>query len=110
MTGTEIGMNFDFSDELKLLRDQARKFLKENCSTKAVRAVLEGKAPYDAELWRKVAELGWTGAAIPEEYGGAGLGYEGLCVLAEELGQALAPIPFASSVYLASEAILTSGS
>ncbi len=103
-------MNFDFSDELKLLRDQARKFLKEHCSTKAVRAVLEGKAPYDAGLWRKVAEMGWTGAAIPEEYGGAGLGYEGLCVLAEELGQALAPIPFASSVYLASEAILTSGS
>ena len=54
--------------------------------------------------------MGWTGAAIPEEYGGAGLGHLGLCVLAEELGAALAPVPFSSSVYLASEAILAAGS
>ena len=46
--------------------------------------------------------MGWTGAAIPEEYGGAGLGHLGLCVLAEELGSALAPVPFSSSIYLAS--------
>ena len=54
--------------------------------------------------------MGWTGAAIPEEYGGAGLGHLGLCVLAEELGSALAPVPFSSSVYLASEAIIAGGS
>ena len=54
--------------------------------------------------------MGWTGAAIPEEYGGAGLGHLGLCVLAEELGAALAPVPFSSSVYLASEAIIAGGS
>ena len=45
--------------------------------------------------------MGWTGAAIPEEYGGAGPGHLELCVLAEELGRALAPVPFSSSVYLA---------
>ena len=50
--------------------------------------------------------MGWTGAAIPEQYGGDGLGYLELCVLAEELGRAVAPVPFSSSVYLATEAIL----
>jgi acyl-CoA dehydrogenase len=102
-------MNFDFSDDLKMLRDQARKFLTEHSSPKAVRRVLDGEAPYDKALWQAIAEMGWLGASIPEEFGGVGLGYEGLCVLAEELGQALAPVPFSSSVYLASEAILLAG-
>src|SRR5262249_57929338 len=103
-------MNFDFSDDLKLLREQACKFLGERSSLKSVRKILEGAAPYDAELWKGVAQMGWLGAAIPENYGGAGLGYDGLCVLAEEMGHALAPIPFSSSIYLASEAILAAGS
>ncbi|HVJ55175.1 MAG TPA: acyl-CoA dehydrogenase family protein [Aliidongia sp.] len=103
-------MNFDFSDDLKLLRDQTRKFLREHSPTKSARRILDGEAPYDAALWRRVAELGWLGAAIPEEYGGIGLGYEGLCVLAEELGMAVSPIPFSSSIYLAAEAILAAGS
>ena len=103
-------MNFDFSDDLKLLREQARKFLRERNALGAARRVLEGEARYDRELWREMAEMGWVGAAIPEEYGGAGLGHLGLCVLAEELGSTLAPVPFASSAYLASEAILLAGS
>ncbi len=103
-------MNFDFSDDMKQLRDQAQKFLREHCPPKAARRVLEGEAAYDKALWRRLAEMGWLGAAVPEEYGGAGLGYEGLCVLAEELGAALAPVPFASSAYLATEAILAAGS
>jgi acyl-CoA dehydrogenase len=103
-------MNFDFSDELKQLRDQARRFLAEHCPPAAARRVLEGAAPYDRDLWRKLAEMGWLGAAVPEEFGGAGLGHEGLCVLAEELGRALAPVPFASSIYLVTETILAAGS
>ena len=103
-------MNFDFGDELDLLRDQARRFLADRSPPAAVRRVLEGEAAYDAALWQAMAEMGWLGAAIPEEYGGAGLGYEGLCVIAEELGTALAPVPFASSVYLAGEAVLAAGS
>jgi acyl-CoA dehydrogenase len=54
--------------------------------------------------------MGWTGAAIPEEYGGVGLGRLAVCVLAEELGYHVAPVPFASSVYLATEALLLAGS
>jgi acyl-CoA dehydrogenase len=103
-------MNFDFSDELKQLRDQARRFLAEQSPPGTVRRVLEGVEPYAVTLWQAMAEMGWLGAAIPEQYGGAGLGYAGLCVLAEELGRALAPVPFASSAYLATEAILLAGS
>src|SRR6201996_8776842 len=98
-------MNFDFSDDQKQLRDQARKFLTEKCSPKAVRVVLEGKAPYDKDLW-----MGFLGVAIPEEYGGAGAGHLELCVIAEEVGRALAPVPFSSTVYLAAEALLLAGS
>ena len=102
-------MNFDFSDELKQLRDEANRMLREQCPPKAVRRVLDGAARYDAPLWRQIGELGWLGAGIPEEYGGSGLGREGLCVLAEEVGRALAPVPFSSSVYLATEAIMELG-
>jgi acyl-CoA dehydrogenase len=103
-------MNFDFSDDLKQLREQARKFLSERCPTSAVRRILEGSEPYDKALWKEIAAMGWTGASIPEEHGGAGLGHLGLCVLAEELGSALAPVPFSSSIYLAAEAIMAGAS
>lgn len=103
-------MNFDFSDDQKLLRDQARKFLNEKCPPKAVRSVLEGSQGHDAALWKGIAEMGWTGTAIPEAYGGLGLGYLELCVVAEELGRVLAPVPFSSTVYLLAEAVLAAGS
>ncbi|WP_321916128.1 MULTISPECIES: acyl-CoA dehydrogenase family protein [unclassified Paraburkholderia] len=103
-------MNFDFNEDLHMLREQARRMLQQQCPATAVRQVLEGKDAFDRKLWQEIAQLGWTGAAIPEQFGGAGLGYEGLCVLAEELGRVLAPVPFASSVYQATEAILTHGS
>src|SRR5450756_2406719 len=103
-------MNFDFSDEQKQMRDEARKFLAEKCPPKAVRAVLDGKAPYDKDLWKGLAGMGFLGVAIPEEFGGAGAGHLELCVIAEEMGRALAPVPFSSTVYLAAEAILLAGS
>jgi alkylation response protein AidB-like acyl-CoA dehydrogenase len=103
-------MNFDFSDEQKQLRDEARKFLAEKCPPKAVRVVLDGKEPYDRELWKGLAEMGFLGVAIPEEFGGAGAGHLELCVIAEEMGRALAPVPFSSTVYLAAEAVLLAGS
>ena len=103
-------MNFDFSDELNQLREEARRFLADRCPTSVPRRILDGDEPYAAELWKAIAEMGWTGAAIPEEYGGVGLGRLAVCVLAEELGRAVAPVPFSSSVYLATEAIMLFGS
>jgi alkylation response protein AidB-like acyl-CoA dehydrogenase len=71
--------------------------------------VLDGKAPYDRDLWKGLAEMGFLGVAIPESYGGAGAGHLELCVIAEEMGRALAPVPFSSTVYLAAEALLLAG-
>ena len=103
-------VNFDFSADQKALREQARKFLGEHASSTRVRRILEGAAPYDAELWRGMGEMGWMGTAIPEPLGGAGFGHLELCVIAEELGRSLAPTPFASTIYLAAEALLLAGS
>jgi alkylation response protein AidB-like acyl-CoA dehydrogenase len=103
-------MNFDFSDEQKQMRDEARKILAEKCPPKAVRAVLDGKVPYDKDLWKGLAEMGFLGVAIPEKFGGAGAGHLELCVIAEEMGRALAPVPFSSTVYLAAEALVIAGS
>jgi acyl-CoA dehydrogenase len=102
-------VNFDFSPDQRSLRDQARKFLAEQASSARVRRILEGAAPYDAELWRGMGEMGWIGTAIPEAHGGAGFGYLELCVIAEELGRSLAPTPFSSTIYLAAEALLLAG-
>jgi alkylation response protein AidB-like acyl-CoA dehydrogenase len=103
-------MNFDFSDDQKFLKGEARKFLDANSPTSRVRTVLDDDATtHDAALWKAVAEQGWLGAAIPEAFGGLGLGHLELCVIAEELGRAVAPIPFASTVYFLAEAIMLAG-
>jgi alkylation response protein AidB-like acyl-CoA dehydrogenase len=75
-----------------------------------VREVLEGDEPYARGLWNSIVEMGWPATALPEAYGGIGMGYLELCVIAEELGRFLAPVPFSSSVYLFSEALLQAGS
>ena len=99
-------MNFDFSDDQKLLRDQARKFLTDKCDRTVVRSVLEdSQKNHSDDLWKEISTMGWTGTAIPEEYGGLGLGMLELCVIAEELGRSLAPTPFSSSIYLFAEFI-----
>lgn len=104
-------MNFDYSDDQKFLKDEARKFLSARCTSATTRAVLDDDArPYDRDLWQEVCEMGWAGAAIPEEYGGSGLGHVELCAIAEEMGRVVAPVPFASTVYVLAEAIMKAGS
>ncbi len=103
-------MNLDFSDEQKQLREQVRRFLSEKCTPTHVRAILEGSETHDKALYKGLAELGVLGAAIPEAYGGAGLSHLELCVVAEELGRVLAPVPVSSSIYLAAEFLMHAGS
>ena len=67
-------MNFEFSADQKLLGEQARKFLADNCASTEVRKILEGSDAYHHDLWHGIAELGWLGTAIPEAYG-LGAGY-----------------------------------
>jgi acyl-CoA dehydrogenase len=103
-------MNFDFSDDQKLLKEQVRKFLADKCPMKVVRRVLDGNETHADEVWKGLVELGVPGATIPEEFGGLGLGPLELCVIAEEIGRAAAPVPFDTSVVLATEALKLAGS
>ena len=98
-------MNFDFSDDQKMLKEQVRKFLGDKSPLSVTRRILDGDESYAKEVWKGLVEMGLTGTAIPEAYGGLGLGALELCVIAEELGRSVAATPFSSSVYLASEAI-----
>ena len=103
-------MNFDFSEEQKLLQKTARDYLGAHAPLSLARSVLESDGELAEKLWQGAAEMGWLGAAIPEEHGGAGFGHLELALIAMEIGRALAPIPFASSVLHASEAIALAGS
>ena len=103
-------MNFDFSDDQKLLKEQVRKFLTDKCPMRTVRRVLDGNETHAEEVWKGLVELGVPGVGIPEEYGGLGLTPLELCVVAEEIGRSAAPVPFDTSVVLATEAIKLAGS
>jgi len=72
-----------------------------NCPPKLVRSLASSGADTDDTLWRHAAELGWTGLAVPEEYDGAGQGLVELCLVAEEIGRAVAPGPFSDSALVA---------
>ena len=102
-------MNFEFSEDQNMLREQVQNLLRDKSDSRAVRAILDGDDPFDSALWKSLVEMGLTATSIPEEYGGIGLGHLELCVVAEELGRTLAPSPFSSSVYLATEALLLFG-
>jgi acyl-CoA dehydrogenase len=103
-------MNFEFSDDVTTMRAEVNRFLTEQLPAGVVRQRIETGARLDRELWSKIAEMGWLGVAIPEEFGGVELGYEALCMIAEEIGGVLPSVPFASSIYLAAQAILDFGS
>lgn len=102
-------MQFEFNEQQAEFRAEARRFLAAECPPAAVRAAMEGGG-FDRKLWQGVAEMGFLGIAIPEAHGGLGLGYLELCAVAEEFGRAIAPLPILSSVYLATEAIVSFGS
>jgi alkylation response protein AidB-like acyl-CoA dehydrogenase len=104
-------MDFDYSEEQQQLRQGACRFLEDRCPPSAVRAVLENPGlSFDRGLWTGLAELGWLRTVIPEVHGGLALGYVELCAIAEELERAVAPVPFASTLYFFAEALLLAGS
>ncbi|MFV3126306.1 acyl-CoA dehydrogenase family protein [Niveispirillum sp. KHB5.9] len=102
-------MNFDFSDDVTAMRREVQGFLADRLPVGTVRQFLEAGPATDRKLWAEMAEMGWLGLTIPEENGGSGLGHEALCMLAEEVGAFLPPVPFASTLYLVAEALLAFG-
>ncbi len=103
-------MNFAFSEEQEFLRETARRFLEDKCPTSTVRELMASEPGFDADSWQEMAALGWLAMAIPESYGGAGFTFLETAVLLEEMGRALLPAPFLSTVILGANAVLLSGS
>jgi len=102
-------MDFDLGEEQVMLKTSARDFLEKECPKKLVRDMMEDEKGYSPELWQKMAGLGWHGLAFPEEYGGVGSSFLDLVVLLEEMGRALVPGPFVSTVVHAGRMILSAG-
>ena len=102
-------MDLGFSEAQQMLKSSAREFLEAESPDGYVRAMEEDERGFTPEVWQKVAEQGWLGLIFPEQYGGAGMGFAELAVLLEEMGRALLPGPFFSTVVLAGMAIQESG-
>ena len=93
-------MDIGFSEEQELLRETARRFLQHECGSQFVRQRMAELATGTDEFWQKLAEQGWRGIVYPEKDGGSGLGLVDLVVLMEEMGRAVMPGPFLSTVLL----------
>ena len=100
------------TEEQELLQNSAEEFVRDNSPVSRLRELRDSKDSigYSRDLWKQMAELGWTGIIFPESYGGSELGYAELGVVLEELGRALAPEPFISTLLLGGNAILLGGS
>jgi alkylation response protein AidB-like acyl-CoA dehydrogenase len=102
-------MDIGFTEEQELLRTSARRFLEKECPTALVRQRMAEPAAITEDFWGKLAEQGWFGILYPEEAGGSGLGLVDMTVLMEEMGRAVMPGPFFSTVLLGGAAILAAG-
>ena len=91
-------MEFSLTEPQEMLKKMARDFLEEKCPKTLVREMEEDESGYKPELWEAMADLGWLGLILPEEYEGAGGSFLDLSVLLEEMGRALLPSPFLSTV------------
>jgi alkylation response protein AidB-like acyl-CoA dehydrogenase len=91
-------MNFEFTDDQRAIKRTANEFLAARYKLESVRELAESERGFTDEQWRELAELGWPGVIVPEVDGGLGLGAVELVVIQEEMGYALAPSPFLSSV------------
>jgi alkylation response protein AidB-like acyl-CoA dehydrogenase len=102
-------MDLSLSEQQEMLRKMARDFLTTECPKKLVRDMEEDSKGYVPELWRKMAELGWQGLPFPEQYGGGDGSFLDLVILLEEMGRALLPAPFFSTVAVCGLTILDVG-
>jgi alkylation response protein AidB-like acyl-CoA dehydrogenase len=99
-------MDFNLSEEQKMLRDSARDFLVSQCPSSFVLEMEKDEKGYTREFWKKMAELGWMGLMIPEAEGGVGGSFLDLIIMLEEMGRACLPGPFFSTVVLGCQAVL----
>ena len=103
-------MNFLFDEDQNVLRDAAKKLLRDKATLESAHKHMDEETDYDKDLWKLMIDNGWLGIAVPEQYGGSGMTYLDLAVVAEELGYHYAHTPFSASIFGAVEAIITAGS
>ncbi|HJP91091.1 MAG TPA: acyl-CoA dehydrogenase family protein [Pyrinomonadaceae bacterium] len=103
-------MNFGFTEEQEMIRSQAAEFFKQEYPIAVVRESLNDEHGFNQDLWNKMSTLGWASLVFPEEYHGAGLTFVELAVLLEQMGRALAPGAFFSTVLLGGLTILETAS
>lgn len=103
-------MDLGLTETQQMLKNSAREFLEKECPHTYVRAMEEDEKGYTVDMWKKLADLGWLGLPFPEAYGGTGSSFLDLCVLLEEMGRALLPGPYFSTVVLAGLTVLDAGS
>ncbi len=103
-------MDFDLSETQQLFKRSARELFVQECPPARVREMIENGEPYSDELWEKLVEQGWTGLIFPEEAGGLELGMVEMAVAFEEMGRALVPGAFLSTVALAGSLLHRAGS
>jgi alkylation response protein AidB-like acyl-CoA dehydrogenase len=101
-------MEFNFNEDQEMLKKSAREFLTSECPVTLVREMESNEKGYSADLWKKIADIGWLGIVFPEEYGGTGYKFMDLVVLLEEMGRSCLPGPFLATV-LSGLLILDSG-
>ena len=101
-------MNFGFTEEQEMLRNQVSRFMQEDCAMTTVREIASADPAFSGPLWEKMAQLGWLGLIIPEEFGGVGLRWVDLTVVLEETARGLSPLPLLSNT-LAAAALLRCG-
>jgi alkylation response protein AidB-like acyl-CoA dehydrogenase len=94
-------MDFDLNKAQKLLQQSARDFFARECKPERVRELMATDTAYDDGLWRAMADQGWTGLIIPEDFGGLGLSMVDLIAVSEEMGRACLPGPFLSTLWAA---------
>ena len=102
-------MDLGLNETQQMLKNSAREFLQAECPDTYVRAMEEDARGYTPDMWQKIAEQGWLGLIFPEEYGGVGLTYLDLSVLLEEMGRALLPGPFFSTIVMGGMSIMDAG-
>ena len=93
-------MDFNFREEERAVAELARKILGDLATDERKKELEAGDAPYDSDLWQALARSSLLGTAIPEAYGGVGLGLLPLCLLLQEIGRAVAPVPAFAALVL----------
>jgi len=103
-------MNYDLTEEQNMLRESAHKFLADECPSELVREMAKDGKGFKQDIWQKMADLGWMGLPVPEEYGGSDMTFIELAVLLSEMGYYCLPGPFFSTVVLGGLTLLEAGS